>query len=90
MEKFESQFETMDVTAEYMQNSIGQSAATSTPENEVTMLMQQVADEHGLDVKQQLGTTAGHALPAVSQKVEQDADMDALSARVAALNARKV
>ncbi|RNF09632.1 charged multivesicular body protein 1 [Trypanosoma conorhini] len=54
MDKFEKQFETMDVTSEYMENAIGQTTATSMPEDEVSMLMAQVADEHGLDIKQHL------------------------------------
>lgn len=87
MDRFEQQFETMDVTAEYMQDAIGQSTATSAPDEEVTQLMSQVADEHGLDVKQQLGPVGGGALPAPMQQ-KQDDDMDELSARVAALNKR--
>ncbi|ESL08455.1 hypothetical protein TRSC58_03842 [Trypanosoma rangeli SC58] len=54
MDKFEKQFETMDVTSEYMENAIGQTTATSMPEDEVNTLMAQVADEHGLDIKQHL------------------------------------
>ena len=88
MEKFEQQFETMDVASEYMQSSMGQSAATSTPEDEVHTLMQQVADEHGLDVRAQLAQSAGGALPVAPAKVSEDPDMDALSARIAALNAK--
>ncbi|EAN87293.1 hypothetical protein TCSYLVIO_005723 [Trypanosoma cruzi] len=54
MDKFEKQFETMDVASEYMENAIGQTTATSMPEDEVSTLMAQVADEHGLDIKQHL------------------------------------
>ncbi|KAH9601838.1 Snf7 family [Trypanosoma melophagium] len=54
MDKFEKQFETMDVTSEYMENAIGQTTATSMPEDEVNTLMAQVADEHGLDIKEHL------------------------------------
>jgi charged multivesicular body protein 1 len=89
MDKFETQFETMDVTAEYMQSSLGQSAATSTPDDQVTTLMQQVADEHGLDVRQQMSTQmGGGTLPAAPQRATADPEMDELSARVAALNAK--
>lgn len=88
MDQFESQFETMDVTAQYMESAMGNSTATATPADEVHLLMQQVADEHGLDVKQQLGSMTGHALPAVAEKQSVDPDMDELSARVAALNKR--
>ncbi|KEG07255.1 charged multivesicular body protein 1 [Trypanosoma grayi] len=54
MDKFEKQFETMDVTSEYMENAIGQTTATSMPEDDVNTLMAQVADEHGLDIKEHL------------------------------------
>ncbi|EKF31811.1 hypothetical protein MOQ_004348 [Trypanosoma cruzi marinkellei] len=54
MDNFEKQFETMDVASEYMENAIGQTTATSMPEDEVNTLMAQVADEHGLDIKQHL------------------------------------
>ena len=92
MDKFETQFETMDVTAEYMQSSLGQSAATSTPDDQVTNLMQQVADEHGLDVRAQLADgQMGGALPAAPQRTaaSNDPEMDELSKRMAALNAAK-
>ncbi|CCW61371.1 unnamed protein product [Phytomonas sp. EM1] len=54
MESFEKQFETMDVTSAYMQEAIGQSVATTAPEDEVSQLMAQVADAHGLDLKANL------------------------------------
>jgi charged multivesicular body protein 1 len=86
MDDFEQQFETMDVTADYMQNAIGQSVSTSTPDAEVTTLMSKVADEHGLDVKSKLGTgTVGSAMPAVAQAQKEDDDMDELTARLAKL-----
>ncbi|CCW68943.1 unnamed protein product [Phytomonas sp. Hart1] len=51
MEGFEKHFETMDVTSTYMQEAIGDSVATTTPEDEVSHLIAQVADAHGLDLK---------------------------------------
>ena len=87
MDTFEKQFETMEVTSEYMQDAIGQSTATSCPEDEVTGLMAQVADEHGLDVRDQLTAgKVGGALPAAPVREKQDADMEELSKRMAAPN----
>lgn len=89
MDQFEQQSETMDVTAEYMQSAMGQTVASSTPEDQVHTLMQQVADEHGLDVRAQLSVMTGQQpLPAREAVAPEEADMDDLSARVAALNKR--
>lgn len=86
MDTFEKQFDTIDVTSEYMETAIGQTTASTTPEDEVTSLMNQVADEHGLNVRQNLGPTLGSALPA--RKVV-DAETDELEKRLAALTAKK-
>jgi charged multivesicular body protein 1 len=92
MDTFERQFENVDVASEYMQDAIGQSAASTTPESEVTSLMAQVADEHGLNVKHLIGSSAtlpGTALPAVAQPaaVDDDPELEAMSRRMAALGA---
>lgn len=85
MDTFEKQFETMDVTSEYMQDAIGQTTASSVPEEEVQMLMERVADEHGLDLKEDMrtGKVIG-PMPVVQSN--QDVDMDELSKRIAGLN----
>lgn len=98
METFETQFENVDVTSEYMQEAIGQSASSSTPESEVTELLQRVADTNNIDMKKMMATTAtvpGQSLPAVSTQAQatketNDPELDALSARIAALSATKV
>ncbi len=54
MDKFERQFEDMDLTSKCMENSMQQSTAMSMPENQVENLMHQVADEHGLEFQSQL------------------------------------
>ncbi|CAG8794117.1 10368_t:CDS:2, partial [Gigaspora margarita] len=55
MDKFESQFEDIDVQTQYMEGAMGNTTTMSTPQEEVDLLMQQVADEHGLELNQQLG-----------------------------------
>lgn len=54
MDKFESQFEDLDVQSSYMENAIGTSTATLTPQDEVDLLMQKIADEAGLELSQDL------------------------------------
>ncbi|KAG4302168.1 hypothetical protein PCANB_001553 [Pneumocystis canis] len=54
MDKFESQFEDLDVQSSYMENAIGTSTAISTPQDEIDLLMQKVADEAGLELSHDL------------------------------------
>jgi charged multivesicular body protein 1 len=80
MDKFEKQFENLDVTSEYMEKSIGQTTAITTPEDEVTSLLSEVADEHGLKLGDQIGSikTGNKITPESVQK-------DDLSERLAKL-----
>jgi len=54
MEKFETQFEDLDVQSSYMENAMGSTTATSTPQEEVDVLMQKIADEAGLELNASL------------------------------------
>lgn len=47
MDKFESQFDDLDVQSSVMENTMSQTVTTSVPQNDVDNLMQQVADEAG-------------------------------------------
>jgi len=47
MDKFESQFEDLDVQSSYMENTMSQTTTTNVPQQDVDALMQQVADEAG-------------------------------------------
>jgi charged multivesicular body protein 1 len=58
MDKFESQFEDLDVQSSYMENAMGSTTATATPQDEVDLLMQKVADEAGLEMSANLTSTA--------------------------------
>lgn len=55
MDKFETQFEDLDVQTSYMEGTIGATTASATPQDQVDSLMQQVADENGLEVNHKLG-----------------------------------
>nr|XP_002127064.1 charged multivesicular body protein 1a-like [Ciona intestinalis] len=57
MDKFESQFENLDVHASVMENSMGSAMASTTPQDQVQSLIQQVADENGLEISNQLDAT---------------------------------
>ena len=57
MEQFEKIFEDLDVRAEYMNNAIDQTTATTTPANEVDALITQVGEEHSLEVTGMLQQT---------------------------------
>ena len=48
MDKFEQQFEDLDVQSQYVENAMGQSVSLSTPAEEVDTLISQVAEEHGM------------------------------------------
>lgn len=49
MDKFENQFEDLDVQSSYMDNTMSQSTTTAVPQGEVENLLQQVADEAGYE-----------------------------------------
>mgnify|MGYP000978245140 CR=1 FL=1 len=48
MDKFEHQFEDLDIQSSVMENTMSQTVTTSVPQSDVDNLMQQVADEAGL------------------------------------------
>ncbi|CAI9766122.1 unnamed protein product [Fraxinus pennsylvanica] len=85
MDQFEKQFVNMEVQAEFMESSMAGSTSLSTPEGEVNSLMQQVADDYGLEVSVGLPQPAAHA---VSVKNGEKAEEDNLSRRLEELKAR--
>lgn len=89
MTKFESQFEDLDVTSAYVEGAMGDSMAATTPEDDVQNLIQEVADEHGLQVGETLGAS-DLAVPKQGAAVaaQPDADADALNDRLKALRAK--
>eukprot|EP00762_Andalucia_godoyi_P000390 ANDGO_03197.mRNA.1 Charged multivesicular body protein 1 len=59
MDKFETQFEDLDVRSSYVENAMSSSTALSTPETDVEALMAEVADEHGLQISEQMSSLLG-------------------------------
>ena len=81
MDKFESQFEDLDATASYYENATGNASALTTPPEEVDLLMQKVADQAGLELKQDL-----EANKPVQAKVDATEEVeDKLNERLRAL-----
>lgn len=80
MDKFESQFENLDVQSQYMETAMGNTTTTTTPADQVASLMQQVADAHGLELNMQMGEA-----PSGSLATANKADDEELNARLAKL-----
>ena len=51
MDRFEHEFENLDVQSGVMENTMNATTTLTTPQNEVDSLMKQVADEAGLVLK---------------------------------------
>jgi charged multivesicular body protein 1 len=71
MDKFEQQFEDLDVQSSYMENAMGSTTATATPQDEVDLLMQKVADEAGLEMNATL-TSAEAPRKLGANEIEED------------------
>jgi charged multivesicular body protein 1 len=82
MDKFEASFEDMDVKSQYVENAMNSATSSSTPEDQVESLMQQVSDAHNLDFK----ARAADASRAPVQVAQEEAAGDSsLEKRLAAL-----
>ncbi|XP_014248872.1 charged multivesicular body protein 1b [Cimex lectularius] len=81
MDKFENQFEDLDVQSSYMENTMSQTVTTSVPQNDVDNLLQQVADEAGLELNMEL-PQPGRTIGASTQASQEQ---DELSQRLARL-----
>lgn len=84
MDKFEASFEDMDVRSQYVEGALNSATATSTSEDAVESLLEQVATEHALDFK----TKAVDASTAPLQAQEHGKGEDALEQRLAALRSQ--
>jgi len=73
MDKFEKQFEDLDVQSSYMENTMSSTTTVTVPQNDVEHLMQQVADEAGLELNMELpaGET-GTIASSTAASTEQD------------------
>ncbi|XP_033125299.1 charged multivesicular body protein 1a-like [Anneissia japonica] len=84
MEKFESQFEDLDVHTQVLEGSLGNATTLSTPQDQVDQLIKQVADENGLDVISDLAEApeVSDTIASSSRSMQEE---DVLSRRLRAL-----
>lgn len=83
MDKFEHQFEDLDVQSSYMENAMSQTTTTSVPTNDVDNLMQQVAEEAGIELNMQL--PSGETASVIGSSSQASQEQDELTQRLARL-----
>merc|ERR1719336_3148092 len=84
MDKFEEQFENMDLNSQYMEQAMDQSTAQTMPESQVDEMMSAIADENGIDLESQLAEA--DPLKKKTQAAETEAPQeDDLESRLAKL-----
>jgi charged multivesicular body protein 1 len=83
MDKFEQQFEDLDVKTQYMEGTMNATTATSTPAEQVDSLIAQVADANNLELGEAFSQAGpvGNKTPAA----QEPAVADDLEARLANL-----
>ena len=81
MDKFESQFADLDVQTSYMESTMSDTTALSTPQDQVDTLINQVADENGLEIQHGLGETNVPAI--VPKEVESEGKVGEEDGRLA-------
>ena len=85
MDKFEQQVGDLDVQTTVMDQAMSASSSMSTPEGEIDELMNQVADEHGLEMGEQMaGQRVADGAP-VGSTSQANAEQDDLAQRLARL-----
>merc|ERR1712146_558569 len=85
MDKFESQFEELDVRTGVMDNAMSSAFASSAPEDQIDNLLQQVADESNMDLAAAFAPAGRQAVPDQAQADPSQSEQDELSQRLAAL-----
>jgi charged multivesicular body protein 1 len=86
MDKFESQFEDLDVKTQYMEGTMNATTATSTPAEQVDELISRVADENNLELGEAFSNAGpvGKKTPQLKQPAKAEVQDD-LEARLANL-----
>lgn len=72
MDKFEQQFEDLDASTKYYESASGSAAAIDTPQEEVDLLLQQVADDAGLELKHDLASQSAPQRQVAPQEQIED------------------
>ncbi|CUM63371.1 uncharacterized protein PRCAT00000944001 [Priceomyces carsonii] len=84
MDKFENQFEDLDASTSYYESTTNNVNALTTPQDQVDELMNQVADEAGIEMKQGLNETKVEIATPVSNNITEEKE-DQLTERLRAL-----
>jgi len=82
MDRFEREFENLDVQSQVMEGTMSNTSTLNTPQGEVDGLMQQVADEAGLELNMDLPQAQNTSIASSSQA---STEQDELSQRLARL-----
>lgn len=88
MDKFETQFSDLDSHTQFMESTMHKTVeAQSTPQDAVDDLLQQVADEAGLEISQKIGAQHVDNVPELQQdaSADKERDEDELMKRLKAL-----
>ncbi|THH12239.1 hypothetical protein EW145_g126 [Phellinidium pouzarii] len=56
LDRFESQFSDLDVQTSYMEEAMSSTTAVSMPQDQVDLLMQQVAEEANIEIQHEIGS----------------------------------
>merc|ERR1712025_723461 len=76
MDKFEQQFEDLDLTSQYMESAIDSTTSATMPESQVENLMAQIADENGLEFQSEIDNIGVGKGKLASQEKNQGKDKD--------------
>jgi charged multivesicular body protein 1 len=81
MDKFEGQFEDLDVATSYYETATSSATAVGTPQEDVDRLMNQAADKAGVELQQDLQ----EATPAKTKVGPTEQEEEGLNERLRAL-----
>jgi len=82
MDKFEEQFDNLDLNSKYMEQAMDSSTAATMPTNQVDDLMGQIADEHGIDLESQLAEADPFKAKTLKNTAVEEDKEDNLEARL--------
>ncbi|ODV86486.1 hypothetical protein CANARDRAFT_219797 [[Candida] arabinofermentans NRRL YB-2248] len=85
MEKFEEQFEDLESSTNYYEGVSNDMSAVSQPQEQVDQLMNQIADEAGLELKHKIGGATVNDVELPKQKEANVEEEDKLTERLRAL-----
>jgi len=85
MEKFESQFEDLDVRTSVVEDAMGTATTLTTPQDQVDLLIQKVAEENGLEIMDQLAEASPTSAKIGAASERGTGEEEQLQRRLAAL-----